>query len=74
MSDPIGAACDALRGVLCVELRLAELEAEVEKLRASLRFAAGLVSGLPQFSGQHPEDVLAWIESEAAKAGGNDAD
>ena len=42
---------------------------EIEHLRRDLRFAAGLISTMDQFSDKHPQEVLEWVSQKAAGGG-----
>lgn len=46
---------------------LAHANGRAEILRKQLLFAAGLISTMDQFSDKHPEEVLHWLQLEAAK-------
>lgn len=38
------------------------LESKIEELEQQLRFAAGVISTMPQWSDKHPEEALEWIK------------
>ena len=48
-----------------VARRIAELEAERDRLRVALDMAAGLISTMPEHANKHPEEVREWIAREA---------
>jgi hypothetical protein len=41
----------------------------IEQLEAALRFAAGMISTMPPFDMDHPEETLEWIMKESAALG-----
>ena len=43
------------------------LRAEVERLRAALAIAAGMISTLPPYEDQHPETVMEMLLEEARR-------
>ncbi len=42
---------------------IAELRIQNQKLEKQLRFAAGVISTMPDWSDKHPEEVLVWIRT-----------
>ena len=65
--DIVGAlkkACNSGRwlNVQQYESLMCEAAEEIERLRACLNTAAGMLSTCVQFAGMHPADMLKWIE------------
>lgn len=43
------------------------LQAEIERLRAALAIASGMISTLPQYEHQHPESIMEMLLVEARR-------
>jgi len=46
-----------------------ESEERIKELEAALRFASGLISTMPPFDIDHPEEALEWVMQESAALG-----
>ena len=59
---------DHMFGIIQSPLQL-EAADRIEQLEAALRFAAGMISTMPPFDMDHPEETLEWIMKESAALG-----
>jgi hypothetical protein len=56
-------------GFIGIEKTCEEAASRIEQLEAALRVAVGLISTMPPFDIDHPEEALAWVMEESAALG-----
>jgi hypothetical protein len=60
---------DATMNPMTLVIVAREAASCIEQLQAALRFASGLISTMPPFDIDHPEEALEWITQESAALG-----